>query len=191
MVDEAVHFLSISYAGDGRRQPAQHRSGRVRRMVRRRFAQQSRHVPLAVDRRKVSVGGGRDRRRPQRLSHQRAARTSLRCVPRAGNGSPPRACTGAAIAAPTSSICATTRSTATCPSSRPKSRSNASMPGATSATRSRPRRSRWAPSPSKMKLGRCASSSATTWTGHATCLSSSGATRHASTWRPAICARCI
>ena len=60
--------------------------GRVRGVVRRRLADQSRHVPLAVDRREVSVGRRRDGRRSRRLSHQRPPASRRRCVPQDGSG---------------------------------------------------------------------------------------------------------
>ena len=86
MTDEAVHFLDVNLRDDGRRQPAQHRAGRVRRMVRRRLAHQSRHVSLAVDGREISLGGGRNGRRPRRLPHQRAAASCAASAERLGVG---------------------------------------------------------------------------------------------------------
>jgi hypothetical protein len=59
--------------GDGGRQPAQHRTRRVRRMVRRRLVEQSWNVSLAVDRREISVGCCGNRRWFGRVSHQRQA----------------------------------------------------------------------------------------------------------------------
>ena len=129
-------MLDTTYARDGGRKPAQYGAGRVRRMVRRRLAEQSRHVSLALDRREVSVGGRGDRRRTQRLSHERTSASRAAASQGTGSGSPRRACIGAAGAAPTSSICAATPSTATCRSFRRKSPSRAFTPVATSATRS-------------------------------------------------------
>ncbi len=70
---EAVRWLEAIYAHDGGRRGAQHRAGPVRRVVRRRLADQPRHVPLALDRREVPLGGGRDGLRDRRLPHQRPA----------------------------------------------------------------------------------------------------------------------
>ena len=71
MTDEAVRFLTMTYAAMEGGSPRNTVPGRVRRMVRRRIVEQSRNVSLAVDRRKVSVGGRRNGRRFERLSHQR------------------------------------------------------------------------------------------------------------------------
>ena len=60
--------------------------GEFARMVRRRLADQSRHVPLAVDRREVSVGGGRDGLRARRLPHQRPAASLAAASRPAGTG---------------------------------------------------------------------------------------------------------
>ena len=77
----AVHWLEAIYAVDGSGRRAQHRAGRVRRVVRRRLADQSRHVSLALDRREVSLGRRRDGLRPRRLSHQRPAASLAACPP--------------------------------------------------------------------------------------------------------------
>ena len=75
-------FSRATYRGDGRRQSAQHRAGRVRRMVRRRLAEQSRNVPLALDRAR-SISGRWPRPSADSTAIARAdARTWRRCVRR-------------------------------------------------------------------------------------------------------------
>ena len=133
-VDECVHFLRCRLCGDGR-SAARATPCRVSSASGSTAGRwQSRHVSLAVDRREVSVGGRRDGRRARRLSHQRppasgaAAPKDWQWVAAARVHWGGRRCTYVIDLR-------NDRSTATCPSSRPKSRSRASMPDATSATK--------------------------------------------------------
>ena len=99
-------FLEAIYATMEGGSGAQHGPGRIRRVVRRRIADQPRDVSLAVDRSEVLVGGRGDGVRSRRLSHERPAASRAAAFRRSGSG--PRRCafTGAAAAHRTSWTCA-------------------------------------------------------------------------------------
>ena len=124
-------FLEHRLRVDGGRKRAQHRAGRVRRMVRRRIAGESRYVSLALDRRKVSVGGGRDDRRTQRLSHQRPSAFGSPAAQGLAMDRRRARTLGREALQLRRSTSSTIASTATCPNSRLRNLSRASLRAAT------------------------------------------------------------
>ena len=129
-VEECVHFLNIVYAAM--------EVGSARNTVPGEFGEWfdggSLAIAACISRRGPAqsiCGPWRKRSADSTGIAPAAVRIWLPCGPRIGNGSRPRACIGAGGAAVTSSTSSTTASTATCPNSRLRNRSRASLRAAT------------------------------------------------------------